>query len=618
MFAKNQFYSPPIECVRLQDPVFAPRLEMNRRVTIPSCLLRCKETGRLEAFRLNWKPGMENRPHIFWDSDVAKVLEGMAHTLLLKKDPEMEAELNSLVDLLLSSQQPDGYLNSYYTRMEPENRWKNLHAGHELYCAGHLIEAAVAHFHATGKRNFLDAMCRYADLIATVFGNAPGQRRGYPGHEELELALCSLARTTGNQKYLNLASYFVHERGRAPNYFATEESVPESALAELQAHRPVMEQSDAVGHAVRAVYLYCGMADVASETNDKKLFAACERLFDSMVSRRMYVTGGIGSSGNGECFEGDYKLPNESAYAESCAAIGLVLFASRMYQLSGETKYMDVLERVLYNGALSGIGLEGDRFFYQNMLEVHEHSSFPPVRRKWFDCSCCPTNYCRFLPQIGSFVWSENANEVRLNLPVASVYHSGERKIVVSSAYPYDGSVRIEFESDGDFIFSIRIPDWCKKYTAKLNGKTVTRSAKKGLLSFPGRRQRFDVLEIRLMMPVRVMRSHPRVRANAGKIVLTRGPLVYALESIDNGVPLSRLSIPSGQRFQIGKAKGLPRGTATIHGKALAQIMPETESLYFECVPKSKKVNFVAIPYALWQNRGPTEMTVWIREADCK
>ena len=325
---------------------------------------------------------MPDMPHIFWDSDVAKVVEGMAYSILLRPDGRMEKRLNDLVDRIVSAQREDGYLNTHFSVVDQDKRWRTLHRDHELYCAGHLMEAAVAHHQATGRTNFLDAMCRYADYIDSVFGREEGKRRGYPGHEEIELALCRLAGETGREKYLKLAKYFVDERGQTPNYFVEEEGVSAEALAELQAHKPVREQTEAVGHAVRAGYLYAGMADVAAATGDAELLAACETLFENIRTRRMYITGGIGSHRDGERFDKDWNLPNETCYAESCAAISLALFARRMLNITGNGKYADVMERAMYNAIPCGISLDGVRYFYQNPLEMNLNT---PYRRK-HDC----------------------------------------------------------------------------------------------------------------------------------------------------------------------------------------------------------------------------------------
>ncbi len=602
--------------VKVNDSYLAPRIRRCLETTLPKSVQHCRTDGRINAFKLQWKEGMPDKPHVFWDSDVAKVLEGMAYAVQLSHNPEMEKELNEIVDLVVSAQQKDGYLNTHFTVVEPDKRWTCLHAAHELYCAGHLIEAAVAHFRATGRRNFLDAMCRYADYIASVFGRGRGQKRGYPGHEEIELALCKLADITGKKKYLDLAKYFVDERGQSPNYFLKENPqwIPRY-LENHQALKPVREEKNAVGHAVRAVYLYSAMADVAQATGDKELFRVCEAVFDSISSRRMYLTGGIGSERNSEAFENDYNLPDHSAYAESCASIGLVFFASRMFNITGDGKYMDVLERALYNGILSGISLDGYHYFYKNLLRVdrNTHWSFQKTRLEWYDCSCCPTNFCRFLPQIGSFLWSANEDGVKLNIPAASVYEADGRKITVRGDYPFGTEIEAEFGTCAEFTFSMRVPLNCTA-SFRLNGKKVSPVPEKGYVSFRRKWKKGDLLKVSLKMPVSVFRAHPGVTFHAGHLALMRGPLVYALESIDNGGRnLSQLLIPAGQTFKLAKAKGLPPGTVALKGMAYEEVLPENH-LYTQGVPKFRKTSFTAIPYALWQNRGESGMTVWVRE----
>ncbi|MBO4630333.1 MAG: glycoside hydrolase family 127 protein, partial [Lentisphaeria bacterium] len=409
--------------IHLKDGVFAPRQETNWKTTIPGCIRRCEETGRLKAFELKWKEGDPDKPHIYWDSDVAKVLEGMSASLQIHPDPAMEKKLDELIDLVIGAQQPDGYLNTHFTVIDQDKRWTNLHDWHELYCAGHLMESAVAHYQATGRRKFLDAMCRYADYIDSLFGRDPGKKRGYPGHEEIELALVKLYHASGEKRYLELARYFVEERGTEPNYFVTAENFPEAGLKNRQAHKPVREQTEADGHAVRAMYLFAGLADIAGETSDPALLECAERLFRNTVQRRMYITGGVGSTQFGEAFTHDFDLPNALAYAESCAAIGLALFAKRLLDITGKCEYADVLERVLYNNGLSGISLQGDTFFYANPLEVNEtffeRGHIYSSRQKWFDCSCCPTNYCRFLPRLGLFCADAAPDRLRIDIPAA-------------------------------------------------------------------------------------------------------------------------------------------------------------------------------------------------------
>lgn len=609
--------------VKLNDPVFAGRVEACRTSTIPSSVAKCRETGRIDVFRLAWKEGMPNRPHIFWDSDFAKVLEGMALMLALNPDDQaLAGELDGYVDLVISAQQPDGYLNTHFTVVDPENRWKNIYDCHELYCAGHLMEAAVAHFRATGSRKFLDALCRYADYIATVFGSEPGKIHGYPGHEEIELALCKLADATGEAKYLKLARYFIDERGKQPNFFELEgqqrhASLNVDSLANRQAHIPVREQTDAVGHSVRALYLYTGMADVAMRTGDPSLLDACRTLFDSVAGKRMYLIGGCGSTPVGEAFTNDYDLPNNTAYAESCAAMALVQFARRMADATGEVRYADVMEQALYNGALSGISLGGDRFFYANLLTVDDATfTFGHIhteRQPWFDCSCCPTSFCRFLPQLGSLAWSRRPGELRCNIPAAGSVTSGGAAVKVSGRYPYDGEIGFEIISGGNFVLSVRIPSWCRSWSAALNGKPLETGAKEGYLTVSRDWKAGDRLELRLELTVDVVRANPKVTADAGKIALMRGPVVYALESVDNGPGVSTLIVPAEQAFRLGEAEGLA-GVPAILGEALRESDESEGRLYFRNrTPSRTRTNFIAVPYALWQNRGKSELATWLR-----
>ena len=606
------FRSPEISSVRVEDYYLAPRIAANRSSTIPSALERCRETGRIDAFKLDWKPGMPKEPHVYWDSDLAKVLEGMADELLLEPDAKRQKELDEIVELVVSAQQPDGYLNTHFTVVEPDKRFTNLHDNHELYCAGHLIEAAIAHFKATGKKNFLDCVCRYADYIGKVFGRREGQKRGYPGHEEIELALCKLAGVTREQKYLGIAKYFVDERGQSPNYFLNEGATPNTPGA-LQAKGPVRELEEASGHAVRMVYLLCGMADVADATADKGLLDVCKRLAEDILDRKCYVTGGIGQTRIGEAFSSSYQLWNHAAYTESCAAIGLVLFLWRMHNITGDARYLDSLERTLYNGALSGISLSGDRFFYPNPLFVNERSPFARERQPWFGCSCCPTNYCRFLPQIGTFLWSENEDEVRLNIPAASEFRSGDRHVRVAGGYPYDGKVSIEFPQGGDFSLSVRVPSWTRTATFKRNGLAVDVAVHDGFAAFAGPWCAGDIVEMELAMEVRVLRSHQEVDADAGLVALARGPLIYALESVDNGGHLPSVVIDTAQGFTTEPAKDLPKGTIAIRGTAFRVSRPGDE-LYAARPLEARRISFVAIPSALWQNRGLADMQIWTRE----
>ncbi len=620
----QKFVSAPVTAVRLADPVLANRLETGYRSTIPATVEKCRETGRIDSFKLEWKPGMPHEPHHFWDSDFAKVLEGMCYELGRRpEDEKLAAEVDTYVDLIISAQQPDGYLNTCFTQRFPEKRWTNIFDHHELYCAGHLMEAAVAHYTATGNRKFLDCLCRYADYIATVFGPGPDQIHGYPGHEEIELALCKLAAASGNDAYLKLAKFFVDERGREPNFFV-EEAKREHRyltydLANRQAHVPVREQRKVVGHSVRALYLYAGMADVAGATDDAELLQACERLFENLVERRMYITGGCGSTPMGEAFTVDWNLPNDTDYAESCASMALVQFARRMLNLTGRGRYADIMEQALYNGALSGISLDGTNFFYANLLEVDENTFTHGVTLKervpYFDCSCCPTSFCRFLPQLGSFAWSSRPGELRLNIPAAGEATLEGITVEVGGSYPYAGEIPITLRSAGKFRLSLRIPGWCRHHELKLNGRPVENAPLDGYVTIEREWQVGDRLDLTLDLPVEAVRSNPHVTSNAGRIALMRGPVVYALESVDNGRVLPRLAIRTDRPFELIPAPGLPEGTVAIRGTARKDEDDSDGHLYYTGPRRSSECDFIAIPYALWQNRGPADMAVWIREA---
>ena len=613
-----KYRSPELDEVRLQDGFLAPRQHTNGKVTIPSAVRQCKDTGRIDAFRLQWREGMPNKPHIFWDSDFAKVLEGMALQLMIDPSPELAAELDEYVDLVISAQQPDGFLNTYFTQVEPEKRWDRLITNHQLYCAGHLMEAAVAHFQATGKRKFLDCMCRYADYIATVFGPGPNQKKGYPGHEEIELALCKLYDATGEKRYLKLAEFFVDTRGQSPNYFQTEEGVAEDYLPVVQAHLPVREQQTAEGHAVRAVYLYCAMADLAAHTGDTVLLTRCEEIWKNITEKRMYLTGGIGSTLRNERFTCDYHLPHDG-YAESCASIGLIFFTRRMMNLTGEACYADVLEQTLYNGALSGISLQGDNFFYVNRLETGADTweygvTYARERRPWFSCSCCPTSFCRFLPQLASYCWSYAQEELRLEIPAAGQARFRGCQVEVQSQYPYDGKIRITFHGQGQFTFSCRVPGWCKQICVSLNGQDQNALQRQnGYLSWNRLWQDGDIIELTLEMPVEIIRADLRVSSCRGKVALQRGPLVYAVEGLDNAADPGALLLNPESDWQLEPVQGLPKGTLGLRGKGWKESLPNACGLYSNATPRYEETSILAVPYALWQNRGDTRMSVWLR-----
>ena len=614
----KNFHFPQINSITPQDGVLKDRIESGRTGTIPASLAKSYETGRIDAFKLNWKKGDPDQPHFFWDSDVAKVLEGIANSLSLHPDKELEAEYDKIIDLIASAQQPDGYLNVYFTVVEPEQRWKKISETHELYCAGHLLEAAVAGYTLLGKRKFLDVMCRYIDYIDTVFGKEAGKLRGYPGHQEIELALIRLYEVTGNKKYADLSKFFIDERGQEPHFYRDiQKHNPVYGLDEVQSHIPVREQNEAVGHSVRAVYMYSAMTDQARIYNDTELFEVCEKIYNNITQKRMYITGGIGSTFHGEAFTTDYDLANgTSMYAESCAAIGLARFAGRMFNITGNSKYVDTVERAIFNGILSGISLDGKKYFYTNYLEVDDnyfpYNAGARERQPWFWCSCCPTNFCRFLPEMLQYLWSESDDEVTLNIPVANTFAGRFGELEVQSLYPYDGAVAVTVKTAGKFKLSIRVPGWCKGATFLLNGEKVETEIRHNSVTFDRNWQNGDKIEYMLPMPVEVMRSNSKVTGNNGRIALMRGPLVYACETVDNPQGVANMIIPAEQEFKLAEAAGLPAGTVAITGEALYE--SKSEELYSSEPPTLTNGKFTAIPYALWQNRGKANMAVWIRE----
>lgn len=628
-----------IRDVRLNDCFWTPRQEINRRVTLGIEYQQCKETGRIDAFRLDWKPGKPNQPHMFWDSDVAKWVEACGYSLAAHPDAALRKQVGEVIDLIVSAQQPDGYLNVYFTVCEPDKRWANLRDWHELYCAGHLIEAGVAMFEGIGDRRLLEAAQRYADLIGEVFGRGPNQKRGYCGHEEIELALVRLYRATGQRRYLDLAAYFIDERGRQPHYFDSEARQRGEDPAEWwtgyfynQSHAPVREQTKVVGHAVRAMYLYSAMADVAAETGDKSLQAACRRLWRDLVRGKLYITGGVGASGNGERFSYDYDLPNETAYAETCAAIGLVFFADRMARLERDAVYADVMERALYNGVLSGVSLDGTRFFYANPLAAYppaladgrQHGPMAVERQPWFGCACCPPNIARLLASLGRYIYACDAKTIYVQLYAANeaTLHvaDGEVRLVQETDYPWSGTVRLTVaDTHGTpWALALRLPGWCRKPSLTLNGKRVALEnvRRKGYAVLSRAWREGDALELSLPMPIERIAAHPRLRHNCGRIALQRGPLVYCIEEIDNGPHLNDLVLPRSAKLRAAHEPKLLGGVVAITGKAQRRDLAAWGGeLYRADAVKSRTVPFMAVPYYAWSNRKPGEMLVWIREA---
>jgi DUF1680 family protein len=608
--------------VEINDGFWAPRLETNRRVTIPHEHKMCKDTGRIDAFRLEWKPGQPDPPHIFWDSDVAKWIEAASYSLATHPDPALDRLLDEVIALIASAQQPDGYLNVHFTVVEPGKRWTNLRDCHELYCAGHLIEAAVAHYEATGKRTLLDVLCRYADHIDATFG--ADKKRGYPGHEELELALVKLYHATGEGRYLKLSQYFVDERGRQPHYYDAEAVARgedprkwwASSYEYSQCHAPVREQTQAVGHAVRAMYLYSGMADVAAETGDETLLAACRRLWDDTTLRKMYVTGGVGSSGHGEAFTRAFDLPNETAYAETCAAIGLVFFAHRMLQIEANGRYADVMERALYNGVLSGVALDGKRFFYVNPLA----SSGSHTRQEWFGCACCPPNIARLLASLGAYVYSVADPAVYVHLYVAGTGKTqiaGRRVTLTQQTnYPWGGTVSITVGMDRPVAFPLmlRIPGWCSRHKIKVNGQTIKATTPNGYARISRRWSDGDRVELLLEMPVERIAAHPLVAEDVGRVALQRGPIIYCLEQCDHPADVRSILLPDRTRLTTRFERKLLGGVVVIEGAGLTMSPADRKSQLYRRAgaAKARAVKIKAVPYCAWDNRKQGAMTIWL------
>jgi len=638
----------PLTDVTIDDAFWGPRLATNRNVVLMHEYRMLKETGRIDQYKLDWKPGQPNPPHIFWDSDVAKWIEAASYSLATHPDADLDRLLDEVIALIGAAQQPDGYLNPHYTVVEPDKRWTNLRDCHELYCAGHLIEAGVAHYQATGKRTLLDVVCRYADCIDNTFG--PGKRSGYCGHEEIELALVKLYHATGQVRYLKLAEYFINERGRQPHVFDVEARArgedprrywAGEDYAYVQAHLPVREQTEAVGHAVRAMYLYSGMADVGRCTGDESLLAACRALWQDVVSRKMYVTGGVGSTHRGEAFTKAYDLPNESAYAETCAAIGLVFFAHRMLQIDADSRYADVMERALYNGVLAGIGLDGRTFFYVNPLA----SGGDHHRQEWFGCACCPPNVARMLASLGQYIYSTGAPPTEPGPPPATGRSDGQRSdaraiyvhlyvagkvrarvagesvtLTQDGNYPWHGRIRflVDVPRPVRFDLMLRIPDWCRRHTIKVAGKPIGRRLQRGYACISRRWQAGDVVELSLHMPVERVVAHPQVEPDAGKVAIQRGPVIYCLEQCDHRVDVRWIRLPDGAALNAVFDKRLLGGVAVIEGQGVAAPASDWQGRLYQPVDRTKgrAAKIHAVPYCLWDNRKPGPMAVWVARSE--
>lgn len=585
---------------------FADLQKMNAEVTMNAVYKRFKETGRFDALKCE---RLDIKTHIFWDSDVAKWLEAAAYLLSRREDPQIKSWYNEAVEDIIANQQECGYFNSYFQVYEPENIFTNRD-GHELYCAGHLLEAAVAAKQYLNDDRLLLFADRFVDCICERFVEKKDTAFTTPGHEEIELALFRLYELTSKEKYKELAQFFLNMRGSAddPDVFAGSDY--------SQSHLPVRKQTEAKGHAVRALYLYTAMADMAKLDDDEELKATCESLFDNIVSKKMYVTGATGSAYKGERFSSAYDLPNEKAYAETCAAIALVLFCDRMLKLTGEAKYGHVIERCLYNGFLAGISLDGNSFFYTNPLEVSlEKTRYnreqAPAAREWlpiiervemFRCSCCPPNVCRFLEQIPSYIWYENEGELILSQLISSDLHGENVEASLVSDFPKSGKACVKVNSHGKKLrLKIRIPEWCDK---------IFDNAEDGYLSFE---KVFDGEELIIDFPMKIRKiySNPLVNDNAGKVALSYGPLILCAEGIDNAIPLSSV--------RVGEVSGASVNVLLESQKYIKAVLPieylvDNKKLYGYEKTESKSAYLYLIPYYAWGNRGETSMKIWFAE----
>jgi DUF1680 family protein len=581
---------------------------------------------------------------VFQDSDVGKWIEAVAYSLEAHPNPALETLVDETVELLEKAQAPDGYLNTYFTIKEPGRRWSNLWECHELYCAGHLLEGALAYYQATGKRRFLDVMNRYVDLIDRTFGPGPDQVRGYDGHEEIEIALLRSFEVTRNPRHLALARFFLDERGREPHFFHAQwqalgershwsgARVSKPEMAYFQAHLPVREQTHAVGHAVRAVYLYTAMADLARRSDDAALRAACETLWRNVVHRQMYVTGGIGSTHLGEAFTFDHDLPNETAYAETCASIGLVFFAQRMLELCPRAEFADVIELELFNGVLAGMSLDGQRFFYVNPLEVWPHASehnpdrrhVNAERKAWFGCACCPPNLARLLLSLGRYVSQLQGHTLFIHqyiagsIPLPAPSHGAQLRI--ETAYPNSSQIGFHLAGQAcpEFCLALRIPSWCRSFTLLSQGQRIEKAADSdGYLRLRGPWQRDHALSLELELEVEALEAHPQIRAGAGKVCLRRGPLVYCFESVDNGQNLSALALDVSGGFTTRPLSELLEGSVQILAKGWRRREQGWDDQPYRIASaiseQTEPVELRAVPYHLWGNRGGGEMAVWLR-----
>ncbi len=649
----------------IKDSFWSPRQELVSKVVIPyqekvlnDELPGVEKSHAIANFRI--AAGLEEGEFygmVFQDSDLAKWLEGVAYSLAISPDPELETRADAAIDLIEKAQQPDGYLDTYFIVKEPDRKFQNLQECHELYCAGHMMEAAVAYYEATGKDKLLQVMQREADCIDRHIGPEEGKIHGVPGHEEVEIGLIRMYRATGNERDLALAEYFLNERGQNPNYFQEEKDKrgwvqwgnDPADTNYTQTFAPVREQKEARGHSVRAMYLYTAMADYAGIKGDESMAEACRRLWKNATERQMYVTGGLGQAAKWEGFTHDYDLPNDTAYAETCASIGLVMFARKMLGLEKDSKYADVMERALYNGVLSGMQLDGKRFFYVNPLEVvpgvsgklpgYEHVL--PQRPEWFPCACCPPNVVRLVTSLGKYALEESDDVIYSHLFVGGKAELSNAVLQIESSWPWKGEVSYQVESCGEkeFALAIRIPAYVqyeKEMTAQsdgadgtagaraaagyslvLNGKALTAdeyTLEKGYAYIRREWKAGDRLELQAELSPRRIYANPLIRANENCTAIMKGPIVYCIEGADNEGVLASLRLPREAELRVESAPaGLPEELDCVKAEGVRMVF-DSDTLYGTKPPQEEPATLTAIPYFAWGNRGENEMRVWIQE----
>ena len=629
----------PFTQVKLTDSFWLPRLKTNTDVTIPASFARCESTNRVKNFEMAAaRQGKFATKFPFDDTDIYKTIEGASYSLSVYPDAKLSAYLDELIVKVGAAQEPDGYLYTART-IDPAHphpwagpeRWsRERELSHELYNAGHLYEAAVAHYEATGKKTLLHIALKNADLVCAVFG--PGKRSVAPGHEIVEMGLVKLYRVTGKPEYLRTAKFFLDARGHYPGYDSKSPDTWKNG-SYWQDDKPVVAQTEAKGHAVRAEYLYSAMTDVAALTGDKQLLAAVDTIWNNLVAKKMYVTGGTGAVPGGERFGANYELPNTTAYNETCASVADVFWNQRMFQLHGDAKYIDVLEKVLYNGLISGVGLDGKSFFYSNAMQIKNSQGFPqtePARAGWFECSCCPTNLARLMPALPGYVYAERGRTLYANLFVSGqaslTVNKQQVQLTQENNYPWQGGLKFTVDpakATADFDLLVRIPGWARneampsslytfeqpsaeRATIKINGKLIAYPLQNGYAVLSRKWRKHDVVEVNLPLEVRRVHANPLVKDDLGKVALQRGPVMYCAEWADNNGKTSNIIVPAGTQFASSYQPGLLHGVETLTATVPVVVLTDNGTAV-STTPRT----LVAIPYYAWANRGRGEMTVW-------